>query len=170
MKTFYQKWWFGLIILIFGFIMVFVVTGNETVDSGASATTEQIDTSEIKPMQEDAYKAACKVYTYEELLRNPEQYKNQTMKFSGEVLKILENGKNVDLLIEISSGEELADEDRQAIHVSYVRKDGESRILKKDKIEVYGSFSGLFGVILLGEDDKIPSIKASYLEILPNLS
>jgi hypothetical protein len=51
-----------------------------------------------------------------------------------------------------------------------VRKDGESRILKKDKIEVYGSFSGLFDVILLGEDDKIPSIKASYLEILPNLS
>ncbi|WP_276949733.1 toxin regulator [Enterocloster lavalensis] len=77
--------------------------------------------------------------TYEQLARNPDNYKNKKIKFSGTVLQVLEgSGDNNQIRLAIN------DDYGDILFCEYNKKIVSSRILENDHITVYGISYGLY--------------------------
>ena len=76
--------------------------------------------------------------TFDQLARTPDDYKGQKVKFSGEVIQVLESETEIDLRIAVDG------DYSKVILVYYVPNIVSSRVLEDDYITIYGVSQGLY--------------------------
>lgn len=116
---------------------------------------------ECTDLSEKQYKAKCKTYSYEEIARDPDDYKGKKAKFSGTVLQALESddSRQVDIRLAIDGDYD------QVIYVVYYKPEGSSRILEDDTITVYGELAGLYSYTsTMNKPITLPIIYALYAD------
>lgn len=122
---------------------------------------------EIKEEEKAAFKASCQRYTYEEISRNPENYKGKPAVFTGEVIQVQEERMApyivATLRVDVTKNEYGWYDD--TVYVTYVFPEGDPRILEKDIITMYGTLNGLKSYTsILGATITIPDFNAKYIE------
>lgn len=132
------------------------------------ATQETIQEEEVKdPEQEkNEYITSCITVPYNDLARNPNQYKGSKVTFTGEVIQVANGwGNNVTLRINVTQDEYGFWDD--TIYAEYKYHDeNESKILEDDIVTIYGDFMGEKDYTsIFGQTITIPSIEIKYLNI-----
>ena len=116
---------------------------------------------ECTDLSKKQYKEKCKTYTYNEIARDPDDYKGKKAKFSGEVVQCLESSDSsqVDMRVAIN------DDYDQIIYVVYDMPEGASRILENDHITVYGELDGVYTYTsTMNAQITIPIMYAQYVD------
>ncbi|MBP5678569.1 MAG: zinc-ribbon domain-containing protein [Bacilli bacterium] len=113
------------------------------------------------------YIASCEYYGYKDIGRQPEEFKGKKARFRGRVLQIKEdtwNNNKVVLLVQVTENEYGWWDD--SVYVTYKYKDGESRILEEDIINMYGTIEGTTSYYsVLGAKITVPAFTAKYIDI-----
>ena len=122
---------------------------------------------EIKEEEKAAFKSSCQRYSYEEISRNPENYKGKPAVFTGEVIQVQEERMApyivATLRVDVTKNEYGWYDD--TVYVTYVFPEGDPRILEKDIITMYGTLNGLKSYTsILGATITIPDFNAKYIE------
>ena len=110
-------------------------------------------------LSESEFKEKCETYSYEDILRNPDDHKREYATVSGTVSQTIQGVADLytSVIIEDSNG------NRWGCNVSY--KEGDSRILEGDYITVYGILDGtVTSENLLGEQVVMPYISIYFYE------
>lgn len=106
----------------------------------------------------ESYKASCTTVDYEDVARNPDNYKGQNIIASGKVIQVADGWFDT-VTMRVSDGDNVW-------YVTYAYQEGESRILENDSITVYGECDGVETYTsVLGSSVTIPSIKAKIIEM-----
>lgn len=148
------------------------------ITNDGDSVKEKIKNYETKKQEEasisrEDYIRDCQTYSYEEISRNPNNYKDKKAKFEGEVIQVIENGDKVTLRVDITKeANEFAEGGyiwSNTIYVDYTRKaEDESRVLEGDVITMYGKLNGIKNYMsILGSEVNLPYLKAEYIDI-PN--
>lgn len=91
--------------------------------------------------------------TYNQLARNPDDYKGKKAKFTGKVIQVVEGDKETDLRIAVDGNYDTV------LYVGYDPKISSSRILENDNITVKGKSLGIYSYkSTLGGKISIPSM------------
>lgn len=120
---------------------------------------------EIAEEEKNTFKASCQGYSYEEISRNPDNYKGLPAVFTGEVAQVMESSysSTITLRVNVTQGEYGWWDD--TIYVTYTMPEGRGRILEKDIVTIYGTLDGLESyTAVLGNTITIPRVKAKYIE------
>ena len=120
---------------------------------------------EIAEEEKAAFKGSCQGYSYDEISRNPDNYKGKPAVFRGKVAQVLESSysSSIDLRVNVTEGSYGWWED--TIYVSYTLPEGSSRILEDDIITIYGTLNGLYSyTAVLGNTITLPKLDAKYIE------
>lgn len=105
--------------------------------------------------EKDNYISQCETVKYSDVERNPDNYEGKMIKIAGKVIQVSEGWFN-SVTMRISSNGNIW-------YATYVRADGESRILEGDNITCYGECDGVTSyTTVLGSQVTIPSIKVKY--------
>lgn len=136
-------------------------TSKQT-EKPTEATTE--GTTVDSKTAREAYIQSCSIIDYKTLARNPDKYKGNRYKFTGEVIQVIETYGLVELRVNITKNE--YDYYSDTIYVTlYVGNDGD-RILEDDIITIYGECAGLYTyTALLGQEVTLPKIQGKYYTI-----
>lgn len=98
--------------------------------------------------------------TFDNLARNPEDYINKKVKFSGRVIQVMENGDSTDLRVVIDNNHD------NVVLVSYKSSIINNRVLEKDSITFLGNSEGLKTYTTIhGSNVTIPLINVDRIEI-----
>lgn len=119
--------------------------------SSVFAVENPVDLAEIR----NQYKNTCQELEVNELLRNPEKYKYNDLKYSGKILQVVEQATNSGITkLLLDTGKE-----NGIIQIVYNRHVNESRFLENDNITVYGQFYLLDEYIsVLGAKQTVPRV------------
>lgn len=126
-------------------------------------------TTAAPPVTPDQYKAQCRDISYEDIARNPDNFKGQKVKFYGKVLQVqtakILGGESVVLRVATKdSGYDTWYDD--VVYVNYEKKEGESNILEDDMVTLYGVCDGTTTyTTVMGSSVTIPSVNAEYIDI-----
>lgn len=145
----------GTIVLIFGIFIIIGALGGEP----APAEPE---------ISKAEYMQLCKEIAYEDLARNPDSYKGEYFKFTGEVIQVMESGNKATLRVNVTANT-IFDTTyySDTIYVVAALPENGDRILMQDIIEIYGVCDGLYTyVTILGAEMSIPKINAGYWNIV----
>ncbi len=120
---------------------------------------------EAKEEAEKNFKNSCETYTFKEIARNPDKYKGKKVKFTGKVIQVSEGILNsVDIRMDVTKNKYDFYED--TIYCTYSYKKGESKILEKDIITIYGTCEGDYTYTsILGANITLPRISVKYVTI-----
>lgn len=115
------------------------------------------------------YLASCQTIDYQTLARNPDSYKGQSFKFTGEVIQVTEPtiGSTVTLRINVTK-ETILDEDfySDTVLATVSIPDGNDRILEGDIITFYGDCEGLHTYeSIFNQKISLPKISIKYYAI-----
>ena len=119
-------------------------------------------------MSKDAYKHQCRTVSYETLARNPDSYKGEYLTYVGEVIQVIEHGKNVQLRVNVTEYEVYGTYfSKDTIFVTARLSDDGPRILENDIIRLWGVCEGLQTYSsVIGTTISIPSVRAEYWELV----
>lgn len=179
-KPIYKRWWFWVIIVI---VILGIAGGagssddksDTTTTSSVSEETKENETTEkttknettTKKESKKEYKDSCEKIPYKSLAREPDKYKGKRVKFTGEVVQVIESswGSGVEYRISVTK-EEYGYSADDIVYVTYTLAEGESRILEDDIVTFYGEFDGLQSYqSTLGGQITIPKVAAQYIEL-----
>jgi hypothetical protein len=148
----------AVIIAIVIILIIAVPSLGGGVITPSDSGTKQSQTAE-------EYKAQCKDISYSDLARKPDSYKGQYIKFTGEIIQVLESGKESQYRINVTKGEyDLWDD---TVFVTYQNKDGNERFLEDDIVTFYGKYQGLLKYeSILGQEISVPSCSAGYIDLI----
>lgn len=111
--------------------------------------------SDAVQAEKDDYISQCTTVKYSDVERNPDNYKGQKVKITGKVIQVSEGWFDSVTMRVSCSGD--------IWYVTYIRADGESRILEDDTITCYGECDGVTSyTTVLGSQVTIPSLKMKY--------
>ena len=184
-KPIYKKWWFWVIVILVIGGIAGTLDGNEyannTVDTSATQsnsnsennvinTVEEQETEEERQarleQEEQEFKASCETYTYEQMARNPENFKGTNVKVTGEVVQALYGTTGVDLRVNITKEGEYTTYYTDTIYVTYTPEEGEDKILENDIITIYGTAQGDYTYTsTLGASVTLPLVFGKYIEL-----
>ena len=198
-KPWYKKWWIWVIIgvAVTGTIGAFMPKNTSsskvstsgkiaeaTTEKAAVATTEKAtEKATEKPTEKateapkenrDEYIKSCQTIDYKTLSRNPDKYKGEKFKFTGQVIQVMESDSWFDdsttLRINVTATEnEFAEGGYlwdDTIISTVTIPDGEDRILENDIIDIYGTCAGLYTYeSVLGQKISLPRIDIKYYSI-----
>ena len=107
-----------------------------------------------------------KVYSYEEIARNPNKVKGHKAMVFGKVIQVIEQGDSVNLRVNISQSE--WDIYSDTVYVTYTKKTSdEDRILENDIVMIMGTLDGLYTYDAdSGAQVTLPLIQSDYIRIL----
>lgn len=110
--------------------------------------------------EESSFKSKC-VNIDNSFARNPDNYIEKAIKFTGKVVQVIEGKDNaVDYRISWNNNAD------SIFWASYVHKTGESRVLKDDKVEIWGIYKGSYTYkSIIGAEITIPNVSVQYLDI-----
>lgn len=146
-----------------------VESSSVEVEESSSNTEEDStvvsDVQEEDTLSEEEYKGSCQMYEYREIARYPTQYAGKPSYFRGEVSQVMEDGKNIALLVNVTESDWGWDD---SMFVTYTRKSSEeARVLEDDVIEIWGDLGELYTYeTVIGDTRSIPRIDAEYINIL----
>lgn len=104
--------------------------------------------------------------SYSQLARTPDEYKGQKVKYKGQVLQVMEGGRNNQLRLSVhksSYGWYDADE---VLYCEYKTAIIPYRLLEKDIITIYGTAKGLFSYEAVnGETITLPFVRIDKIEL-----
>ncbi len=187
-KPVYKKWWFWLIIIIVACAIIGSTIDDEgknnsgnstkgtTATTATTAATEKVTTTTVQPTTknakqvENSYKKSCKTIDYKTLSRNPDKYKGEKFKFTGQVIQVQEtknlfsDTKTVELRVNVTKGEYGLWND--TIYATYEKSVEEDRVLENDIITIWGQCEGLYTYkSVLGSNISLPKIDVEYYSI-----
>lgn len=97
--------------------------------------------------------------TYDQLVRTPDDYEGEKVKFSGEVVQVMEDDGTTAIRLAVNE-----DYDNILIGV-YDSNIVSSRILENDKVTIYGISTGLYSYeTVMGDTLTIPSVQVEKIE------
>ncbi len=149
-----------------------VVTQNATSSSAGKRTQSCVVCGEILSTEEFTlsaeeieaqYKESCTAYDYNTIARDPDKYKFTYGKYTGEIIQVVENGKDLTLRVNITKGRYVYTD---TIYVLYTQNSGAPRLLEDDIITIYGmnmgtvSYESIFGATIT-----LPCVYAQYIDI-----
>lgn len=112
---------------------------------------------------ETTFKEDCGKYAYNQIARNPDDYKGKLAVFKGEVIQVLEDGNMVHMRIDITR---TSWGYTDTIYVVYQKGPDESRILEDDIVTIWGKLDGLYTYeSIMGAEITLPLFKALYLTV-----
>ncbi len=194
-KPVYKKWWFWWIIVIVIIAVYAIGMANKddsntgTLETTAAETTVEETTEEPtteepttveptteKPTESPAkvekkFKDSCETIDFKTLSRNPDKYKGNNYKFTGEVIQVQESswGDAVDLRINVTKETYEYIDDvswTDTIYATVEIPDEADRILEDDIITFWGTCDGLYSYTsVLGSSVSLPKINIEYYEI-----
>jgi len=116
---------------------------NYTVLTTAEATIQELYANQSEEEKEQAFKAECKTYSYNEIARNPDDYIDTPAKLRGKVVQIQETqllGSTYYVMrVNITKGKYTWSD---TVYATYFPKSGENRILTDDIITMWGTLQG----------------------------
>ena len=150
-------------------VLVFLgsFAGDET-KNGVNSTTQNQQIT-LSPQQiEQEYKESCQESDYETLARNPDNFKGQKFKLTGEVIQVLEKSYQTELRINITPdtfGDATYYSD--TIYAILYPEEGADRILEGDVLTIWCECTGLMSYIsVLGQKISMPGFTISYYELV----
>lgn len=198
-KPWYKKWWIWVIV---GVVVVGVIggafgektdgskdsSGSSSSVSSASSGAEKEKATEAKeekteapdPATEDPetvkkeFIDSCETVDYSTLARNPDNYKGNHLKYTGQVIQVLDSksvfNKTTTLRVNVTAEDnEFADGGKlwkDTIICAVTIPEGGDRILEKDVIDLYGVCEGLYTYeTVLGNNESVPRIDIEYYTI-----
>ena len=119
-----------------------------------------------KQQEESEFKASCQTYTFEQMARNPENFKGTNVKVTGEVVQALYGTSGVDLRVNITKEGTYTTYYTDTIYVVYYPEAGEDKILEGDVITIYGTSQGDYTYTsTLGASINLPLVYGKYIEL-----
>ena len=116
--------------------------------------------------EKQTFMASCQTYTFEQLARNPDNFKGTNVKLTGEVVQVMEGLYSNSLRVNITKEGRYTTYYKDTIYVNYVPKKGEDKILEDDIITVYGTAQGDYTYTsTLGATITLPFISGKYIII-----
>ncbi len=187
-KPIYKKWWFWIIIVVVVIGVIGAATGGNKDSKTTSAQSETTiaektaaeettaEPTTEKPTEDPAkveqeFKDSCETIDFETLSRNPDKYKGNNYKLTGEVIQVQESswGDTVDLRINITKEEfEYIDDVMwtDTIYATVEIPDGEDKILEEDILTFWGTCDGNYTYeSVLGSSVSLPKISIKYYEL-----
>lgn len=122
-----------------------------------------------KEEEETDFKANCKTYTFEQIARNPDNFKGTNVKLTGEVIQTLYGTASVDLRINITKEGKYSTYYTDTIYAVYYPEEGEDKILEGDIVTIYGISEGDYTYTsTIGSQITLPLIEIKYIELNEN--
>lgn len=119
-----------------------------------------------KEQEEKTFKESCQTYTFEQIARNPDNFKGTNVKVTGEVVQALYGDTSVDLRVNITKKGTYSTYYDDTIYVVYYPESGEDKILEDDIITIYGTSQGDYSYTsTMGAKITLPLISAKYITI-----
>lgn len=187
-KPIYKNWWFWVVIVV----IVAIIVGNtinkgfvdpnetnnttsKTVAVNNNVKTEKKTTEKTKATKSakqirKEYIKSCKTITFDKLGRNPNKYKGQKFKITGQVIQVQEGwGDSVDLRINMTKTTYEYIDDvtwSDTIYATVEIGEDEDKILEDDIITIYGECDGDYTYeSVMGSNITLPKINIEYFEI-----
>lgn len=133
---------------------------------------KQTEAEEKLKEEKENYIDSCREIDYETLSRNPDKYKGEHFKLTGQVIQVLDSDSwfndATTLRINITKEESEYIDDwwKDTIVATVVIPKGADRILEDDVITFYGDCDGLYTYTsILGQKISLPKIDIKYFEI-----
>ena len=199
-KEFYKQWYFWVIIVVAVILIGCINgainggsnskktqkenTGSTQSNTSANAettvepateeeTTEEPTTQEPTkdPAQtEQEFKDSCSTISFEDLSRNPDKYKGNNYKFTGQVIQVQEGWfDTVELRINVTKEEfEYIDDVMwtDTIYATVTIPEGADKLLEDDVITFWGTCDGDYSYTsVLGSQISLPKIDIEYYEL-----
>lgn len=176
-----KKKWIIIAVVVFVLIIIGVAgsggSDDDSSDNNTQSTTSSVssdekgttkeDTTEETTISKDDYINQCEKIAYKDLARDPDKYEGKKVKFTGEVIQVVESSwsDSTDYRVAVTKDEYGYNYD-DVVYVEYERSEGESRVLEDDIITFYGEFEGLYSYTsTMGGKITIPQVNAEYIEI-----
>ncbi len=164
-KPIYKEWWFWLIIVL----LLFSILVNEDEENTKNDTSSNsiLTSSETKMTYEEEI-AQYKEIDFATLARNPDKYKGEKFKFTGEIVQVQEAvfGSTVEMRINITKNvSEYLDyvSWSDTIYATVDLPKESDRILEDDIITFYGTCDGQYSYTsVLGSTVSLPKIDIKY--------
>ena len=148
-KPIYKKWWFWAIIALVVIVIVSAFSGNEPAD--------------LIDLPENEYRAACQIYSYDEIARNPDKYEKSLAKFTGEVVQVLKEDNEIQMRVDVTYNGYIYSD---TVYVFYKISNGVN-VLEGDIVTMYGELRGMQEYeSVLGQTISIPRIYVKYIDIV----
>lgn len=127
-------------------------------------TTAETEKTTVAQITKEEFIKSCQTIDFKTLARNPDKYKGNNYKFTGEVIQVQESSYGlVELRVNVTKND-YGYED--TIYVSLYMGTTNDRILEDDIITVYGTCNGLYTYTsVLGQGISLPSLTALYYTI-----
>lgn len=143
-----------------------VAEEKRTAEQEAEEKRKQEEEIARKQQEESEFKASCQTYTFEQMARNPENFKGTNVKVTGEVVQALYGTSGVDLRVNITKEGTYTTYYTDTIYVVYYPEAGEDKILEGDIITIYGTSQGDYTYTsTLGASINLPLIYGKYIEL-----
>lgn len=199
-KKFYKQWYFWVIIVVavilIGCINGAINGGSnskkpqeENAGSTQSYTSANVETT-VEPATEEEtteepttqeptkdpaqteqeFKDSCSTISFEDLSRNPDKYKGDNYKFTGQVIQVQEGWfDTVELRINVTKEEfEYIDDVMwtDTIYATVTIPEGADKLLEDDVITFWGTCDGNYSYTsVLGNQISLPKIDIKYYEL-----
>lgn len=157
-KTIVKKWWFWVIVVL----VLFIIIGSSGSDDTSTPSTPSTDEPVVTETKEE-YIASCQALPFEDLARNPDNWKGTRLTYTGQVIQVSEPsyGDTVTLRINVTQDEYGWWEDTILATVEIPQ--GNDRILEEDVIVFYGECDGLYTYeSVIGSSVSVPKIDILY--------
>ena len=129
-------------------------------------TKREAEEKAKKEKEEADFKASCQTYTFEQMARNPDNFKGTNVKVTGEVIQVLYGYDSVDIRMNITKEGTYSTYYTDTIYVTYTPKEGEDKILEDDIITVYGTSQGDYSYTsTIGAQVTLPLISGKYITL-----
>ena len=190
-KPFYKNWIFWLIMVLslpIALPVMFAVMNTwqqslnypTATDDTAISRTEEKTTEDPKVEEkttvdpaviEQSFKDSCETIDFDVLSRNPDKYKGNNYKFTGEVIQVQEGWfDSVDLRINVTEIDYEYLEGsywEDTIYATITIPEGEDNILEDDVITIWGTCDGEYTYeAVLGNKITLPKIDIKYYELV----
>lgn len=138
-------------------------SNSKDIDNIYNEFKTEYEKEEAKKQEED-FKSKCNEYTFEQLARNPDKIKGNSVKVKGKVIQVLESKNTISLRVNITKDSYGYYKD--TIYVTYINEAGADRILEDDIITIWGGALGNYKYTsILGAEITLPWIEAEYVEL-----
>ena len=109
-----------------------------------------------------AFIAKCYSPSYEDVARYPDDWDGYEVRFTGEVIQVLQDGDEYTLRVNVTRGDYFWSD---TIMVYYVAPSGAARILEDDVVTLYGIMHGMYSYeSVMGATITVPLMEALYVE------
>ena len=151
-----------VIVAFFAIMMSGDDDGTSTLSTNADGDVVQGETI----ISKKDFKKSCTEVAYEDLARNPDNYKGQNLKFKGVVIQCEQSyGTEYYARVNVTVDEYGFYSD--TIYVTFEIPEGADKILEEDIVNLYGVCQGSESYTsIFGEQITIPSLDALYVELV----